>query len=185
MQAIIETERLILRELQQSDAEAYFKMDADAAVHTYLGNHPMQTIEQAIQAIAYVQQQYKDHNIGRWAVIEKASGEFIGWSGLKLVRETWNNHTDYYDIGYRLMPEYWGKGYATESAKAALAYGFNELNLVEIIGCANIENKASRRALEKCGLTFVEHFYWKDIKCDWLKITREEWDLKHSQSTKY
>lgn len=177
MQFYIETEKLILRELRSTDAEAYFKMDSNSDVHTYLGNHPMQTLEQANEAIAFVQQQYIENKIGRWAVIEKSSGEFAGWSGLKLVKESWNNHTHYYDVGYRLHPGYWGKGYATESAMAALEYGFNTMCLPEIIGTANVENKASRRVLEKCGLKFIEHYYWKDIKCDWLRITSDEWNM--------
>lgn len=55
------------------------------------------------------------------------------------------------------------------------------MNLTEIIGIANEENKASRRALEKCELKFIEQFMWKDIKCDWLKITKEEWELLMNQ----
>lgn len=178
MKIFIETERLILRELLSTDAEAYFEMDSNPEVHKYLGNHPIQLIEQAREVIENIQQQYNENNIGRWAVIEKSSGKFIGWSGLKLVKENWNNHTHYHDIGYRFMPNYWGKGYATESAMAAIEFGFKNLNLLEIIGTAHVENKASRRALEKCGLTFIENYFWKDIKCDWLSITKEEWKRK-------
>jgi len=175
MKAVVETERLILREFVESDAEAFFEMDSNPAVHTYLGNNPTKTLAEAKKVIQLIRQQYVDNGIGRWAAIEKATGAFIGWSGLKYIRETENNHINFYDVGYRLAPKYWGLGYATESAKAAIEYGFNTLKLTEIIGTANVENKASRRALEKCGLTFVEQFMWRDIQCDWLKITKEEW----------
>ena len=171
----IETERLILRELQLSDAEAMFELDSNPEVHKYLGNNPIYTIEQAINVINMIRKQYAENGIGRWATIEKSTGNFIGWRGLKFIQEYDNNHINFHDVGYRLMPKYWGKGYATESAKAALKYGFTQMNLNEIIGSANVENKASRNALEKCGLKFVEQFMWHDIKCDWLKITREEW----------
>ena len=173
----IETERLILRELQIGDLQAWFEMDSDPAVHKYLGNQPLKNMAHIENAFQSIQQQYAQNGIGRWAVIEKSSGNFVGWSGLKFIREQENNHINFYDVGYRFMPTYWGKGYATESAKAALDYGFKTMNLYEIIGTANEENKASRRALEKCGLTFIEQFMWKDIKCDWLKITRAEWEL--------
>jgi [ribosomal protein S5]-alanine N-acetyltransferase len=176
MKIFAETERLILRELLTTDVEAFFEMDSNAEVHKYLGNNPIQTLDQAFEQIANVQQQYIDNKIGRWAVIEKSSGEFIGWCGLKLVKENWNNHINFYDIGYRLNPKYWQKGYATESAMAALAYGFNNLKISEIIGTANVENKASRNTLEKCGLKFIEKFYWNTIYCDWLRITNEEWN---------
>jgi RimJ/RimL family protein N-acetyltransferase len=171
----IETERLILRELQTVDLQAWYEMDSDPAVHTYLGNQPVKNISHIENAFQSIQQQYAENGIGRWAMIEKSSGNFIGWSGLKFIREQENNHINFYDVGYRLHPNYWGKGYATESCKAALEYGFKTLNLKEIIGTANVENIKSRRVLEKCGLTFVNQFMWKDIKCDWLKITKEEW----------
>jgi RimJ/RimL family protein N-acetyltransferase len=132
-------------------------------------------LEQALETINNIRRQYVELGIGRWAVIEKSSGNFIGWSGLKLVTEAWNGHINFHDVGYRLIPKYWGKGYATESCKAALEFGFNTMNLSEIIGTANQENKASRTVLEKCGLTFVEQFMWKDIQCDWLKISKEDW----------
>lgn len=171
----IETERLILRDLLLTDEAALFEMDSNKEVHKYLGNKPSTSILQSREMIQNIRQQYADNGIGRWAVIEKETGKFIGWSGLKF-KEFENNHINFYDVGYRLHPKYWGKGYATESAKAALEYGFSTMNLNEIIGIANIENKASRGALEKCGLTFVEKFMWeKDIQCDWLKITKEEW----------
>lgn len=175
----IETERLFLRELLPSDEWKMFELDSNPEVHRYLGNNPIHRIEQAREVIAMVRQQYIDNGVGRWAVIEKTTGDFMGWSGLKFIREYENNRIDFYDVGYRLMPQYWGKGYATESAKACIRYGFEQLGVEEIIGTANVENLQSRKALEKCGLTFVEQFYWKDILCDWLHITRDEWERKN------
>jgi ribosomal-protein-alanine N-acetyltransferase len=164
-----------LRELLPTDDTGMFELDSNKEVHKYLGNKPIQTIEQAREVIKSVRQQYIDNGIGRWAAIEKSSGSFIGWSGLKFRRDEENNHINFYDVGYRLHPDYWGKGYATESCKAALEYGFGTLNINKIVGAANEENKASRRVLEKCGLKFIEKFIWKDLTCDWLEITKEEW----------
>jgi RimJ/RimL family protein N-acetyltransferase len=73
------------------------------------------------------------------------------------------------------MPQFWGKGYATEATKAWLTVGFEQLNLKEKIGAVHQENKASRRVLEKCGLQFVEQFMWHDLTCDWLSIDKEYW----------
>lgn len=177
MKFYIETERLILREFRPNDLEDFYEMDSKPEVHIYLGNKPATSIDQSKEMIANIRQQYTDNGIGRWAVIEKESGDFIGWSGLKFIKEYENNHINFYDVGYRLHPKYWGKGYATESTKAALVYGFNELKLSDIYGIANIDNKASRNALEKCGLKFIEKFdfpMW-NVQCDWLKITKEEW----------
>lgn len=175
----IETNRLILRELRPEDDKAFLVLNSDPVVMHYLDENPLSTIQQSRDIIANIRQQYADHGIGRWAAIEKSSGDFIGWSGLKFITTVENNQTRFHDVGYRLIPRYWGKGYATESAKAALEYGFTNMKLQEIIGMCNEENLASRRALEKCGLTFIEKFKFDGLTCDWLKITRSEWESKN------
>ncbi len=175
MQFFLETERLILREFRISDDMAMFELDSNPEVHKYLGNHPVTNIEQVQTYIANIQQQYLDHGIGRWITIEKSSDEIIGWAGLKFITEYENNQINFHDVGYRLMPQYWGKGYATEATLAALHYGFEHLNLEKIIGTVHAENKASRRVLEKCGLEYIEQFMWRDIHCDWLEINVESW----------
>ncbi len=175
---IIETKGLILRKLKEDDDMAMFELDSDPEVHKYLGNNPYTTLEQSRETIASVQRQYAEHGIGRWAVIEKSTGSFVGWSGLKFLTEPVNNHCNIYDVGYRLLKKYWGKGYATESALAAIDYGFNNLKLNEIFAAANIENKQSINALHKCGLKFIEHFDHNGIACNWYKITKDEWKNK-------
>src|ERR1035437_6707591 len=132
MKIFTETERLILREILPSDDKGMFELDSDKEVHKFLGNKPVQNIEQSRQVIEFIGQQYLTNGIGRWAIIEKSTNNFLGWTGLKLVKEEINNHTDYYDLGYRLIKKYWGKGFATESAKASLDYGFNILQLTDI-----------------------------------------------------
>ncbi len=174
MQIIAETERLIIRELLPEDATGMFKMDSDPAVHRYLGNDPVKDIEQIHNVISFIRQQYVDNSIGRWAVIEKESGEFIGWTGLKLMRETVNNHTNYYDFGYRFVKSSWGKGYATETAAPSLQYGFDVLQADAIYAMADEVNTASRRVLQKAGLQFIEMFDYEDTQHAWYKITREE-----------
>ena len=94
----------------------------------------------------------------------------------------WNKHINYYYVGYRFHPEYWGKGYATESAMAALNYGFKQMKLSVIYGTANIDNKSSRNILDKCGLKFIAKFdfpLW-NVQCDWLKISKEEWERNNT-----
>jgi len=172
MKIFAETARLILRELTPADAEGMFEMDSDAEVHLFLGNKPVQSIEQSKADIEFIRKQYTENGIGRWAVIEKATGNFIGWAGLKLMTETHNNHSNYYDLGYRFSKQYWGKGYATESAIAARDYGFKVLKLDEIIGIADIGNLASIHVLEKAGLKRISIFDYRGIKHHWLKIVK-------------
>lgn len=177
MSIILETRRLILREFTLADAADLFAMDSLPIVHRYLGNKPIQSMLEAEQIIENILQKYSEYNIGRWVAIEKQSMQFVGWSGLNLVTQAKNNHINYYDLGYRLHPDFWGKGYASESAKAALDYGFENLLLSEVFGTCHEENIASRKALEKCGLKFIEKFlYNNEIMCDWLHISRLDWE---------
>jgi [ribosomal protein S5]-alanine N-acetyltransferase len=176
MEIVIETERLIIRELLPTDAEGMFELDADPEVHLYLGNNPVKNIEQSRTVIQIIRQQYIDNGIGRWAVIEKSSGNFIGWSGLKLIKEPINDRIGYLDLGYRFIKKYWGKGYASETAKASLDYGFNELKQDAIYAIADVHNAKSRKVLEKSGLKFIETFNWDGVPHDWFEITKEEWE---------
>lgn len=175
MKFYIETERLILRDILPEDRDGLFELDNDPMVHKYLGGNTISKIEEADFAISFIRNQYDNNGIGRWAAIEKSTGNFIGWSGLKFITEEENNHVHFYDVGYRLIPKYWGKGYATESCKAALKYGFENMRLDQIIGTANELNLASKRVLSKCGLAYKSQFMWHDIKCDWMEIDKEDW----------
>jgi ribosomal-protein-alanine N-acetyltransferase len=174
MEIFAETERLILRELLPTDRNGLFAVDSDPDVNIYLGNNPVKTIEQTDDIIKFIRKQYIDNGIGRWAMIEKSSNNFIGWAGLKLIRELTNNRIDYYDLGYRLNKSYWGKGFATEAARASLQYGFNTLNLNEIYAIADSKNVASRNVIEKVGLKFIETFNYSDTDHDWFEIQKPQ-----------
>jgi RimJ/RimL family protein N-acetyltransferase len=172
MEIFAETERLILRELLPTDRNGLFAVDSDPDVNIYLGNNPVKTIEQTDDIIKFIRKQYVDNGIGRWAMIEKSTNNFIGWAGLKLIKELTNNRIDYYDLGYRLNKSYWGKGFATEAAKATLKYGFNTLNLNEIYAIADSKNIASRNVIEKVGLKYKETFIYCDTDHDWFEIQK-------------
>jgi RimJ/RimL family protein N-acetyltransferase len=175
MKVFIETDRLILRELLPSDAKGMFELDSDAEVHRFLGNHPIQNLRQAEEIIETVRSQYIKNGIGRWAIIEKSSGDFLGWTGLKLVEEEINGRKNYHDLGYRLLRKYWGKGFATESAIASLQYGFETLELEQIVGAAHIENKASNRILNKLGFEWKNTFEYDGATHNWYELKRKDW----------
>lgn len=175
MEIFAETDRLILREVVSADKQGMFELDSDPLVHQYLGRKPVLDIKQVEEAIRHIRQQYVDNGIGRWAIVEKSTNKFLGWTGLKLVTQLTNNHIGYYDIGYRLIRKYWGKGFATESAIASLDYGFDKLQLSDIYGIADVKNTASRSVLEKIGLQYIEKFDLEGDEHDWLQITRPEW----------
>ena len=178
MKFYLETERLILRELLETDLDGMFELDSNATVHKYLGNKPISTKEQAAEIIRFIREQYDQLGIGRFAAIEKSSGDFIGWSGLKLnagEKEELNGVRDFVDIGYRFFPKYWGKGYATESSIATLKFGFEEMNYPVIYGAAETANIASNKILQKIGLKFINDFHYGDIPCKWYALKKEDY----------
>lgn len=126
-----------------------FAMDSNPAVHRFVGNSPLTSIEESERVIGLLRRQYEDFGIGRWAMLEKATGDFIGWIGFKYMTETVNGHKGHYDFGYRLKEEFWNKGYATEGAKGCMKYGTERLGLQQIFAMTYVNNVASRRVLEK------------------------------------
>lgn len=161
---------MLLRELLPTDDKGMFELDSDREVQKYLGNKPVTDIVQSREIIANIRQQYTTNGIGRWAVILKETNEFLGWSGLKLEKNT-NGHEQFYDLGYRFIRKHWGKGYGYESAKAFVGFGFNEMKLDKI--CAYFEhgNTGSQRIMEKCGMHFVNDFVCDDgALCAWYEI---------------
>lgn len=100
----------------------------------------------------------------------------MGWSGLKCVTERSNNHQDYYDLGYRRIPKFWGKGIATETAVASLAFAFYQLKADSVYAVASGANAGSNQVLRKAGMQFVETFYYEDILCNGYKPERAEYN---------
>jgi RimJ/RimL family protein N-acetyltransferase len=165
----LETKRLVLRPITEEDTKDFFEMDANPKVHKYLGNKPVLSIEQSEAMIKNIIQQYHTNGLGRLAIISKDSNEFLGWSGLKY-EENLRSEFNYYDLGYRLKEQHWGKGYATEAAIASLDYGFNKLNLDKICAAADLNNIASNYILKKIGMKPSGQFTYENAVCNWYII---------------
>ena len=174
MNTIIETKRLLLREILESDAQDLFELDADPEVHKYLGNKPVKTMDETVNMIKHIHRQYRELGIGRWAVIEKNSNEFVGWSGLKY-ETSFRNEFPYYDLGYRLKKKFWGKGIATETARECITYGFEKLGLIELFAAAQIANEASNKILQKVGFQCLETFDYDGAPCYWYRLKKSDW----------
>jgi ribosomal-protein-alanine N-acetyltransferase len=165
----LETERLIMRPFEIKDAPLLFELNSDPDVTQYVGEGAYETVEQ-VEAFIRSYNQYEKYGLGRLNMFTKTTGEYIGWCGLKYLAD--RNEVD---IGYRLLKQYWGKGYATESAKANLNYGFNTVGLERIIGMAMKENTASINVFKKLGL-----IYSHDESCGHqpgviYAITKDQW----------
>jgi RimJ/RimL family protein N-acetyltransferase len=168
----IETNRLILRPLELTDAESFFKMDSNPAVHKYLWNKPVENIDETIKVIQFVQQQYADNQIGRFAVVLKETNQFMGWAGIKFNTEIVNNKQNFYDIGYRLDEEFWGKGYATEASFAWLKYGFETMKIEKMDAAAHNDNIASNKILQNIGMNFTEQYLEDEVFWNWYSLEK-------------
>lgn len=163
MNFTLETERLLMKPMQHEDAEALFELNKNPNVHKYLWQKPEVIIDESINVIKYVQRQYAENKIGRFATILKETNEFIGWTGIKFVNDhIENGNTNFYDYGYRLDEKFWNKGYATEASIAWLDYGFNQMNIKEMNAYTHAQNGASNHVLQKVGFNFIEDYPDKD-----------------------
>lgn len=141
------TERIEHRAFTLDDCEAFYRLNSHPQVMRFTGEPPLKSLEEARQAIA----DYPDFETvgyGRWACVLKETRTVIGFCGLKYLPDL-----DEVDVGFRFLPEYWGKGIATETCSACIEFGFDTLKLDRILGLALPENGASIRVLEKCGMS--------------------------------
>jgi 3-dehydroquinate dehydratase/shikimate dehydrogenase len=147
--AIIETERLILRQWQNQDLEPFALMNGDPRVMEFF---PSTLSKKESDDLAKrITDKIREQSWGLWAVSIPQIAEFIGFIGL--AKPTFEAHfTPAVEIGWRLGFDYWGKGYATEGAKAVLKYGFEKLLLNEIVSFTSVQNMRSRKVMEKIGL---------------------------------
>lgn len=170
MRAILETDRLYLRQFQAEDAVAFFELNSDWDVIKYTGDKPFESTEEALEFIkAY--DHYKKYGYGRWAVCHNGKDNFMGFCGLK-----YHPKENITEVGFRLFKKYWNNGFATESTSACIAYGFNHLDLQVIHAHAHRQNAASIRVLEKCGLKFVKPIVYDDQPANLYRLTKKEYE---------
>ncbi len=173
MHTSIETDRLILREFTLDDFEAVYLFGSNEEVQKLTGDKNLESPEEAkklIQDVWY--SDYKKYGYGRWAVVYKPDNRVIGFAGLKYLPEI-----DETDIGYRFLPEYWGKGIATEASVVIIKYGFEKLNLERIVGIATPSNIGSCKVLEKIGLQLykIDEYDGDGEEHNWYKLEKGDY----------
>lgn len=149
MESILETDRLALRRFTPEDVDNLVELDSDPEVMRYLSGGkptPRRAIETDILP-RFIEGGY-------WAAIEKETGDFAGWFGLKPCGEG----SKVFELGYRLRSAAWGKGYATEGSRALIRRAFTELEAERVSAHTYQDNQASRRVMEKCGMRFVRSY---------------------------
>lgn len=169
MRADILTPRLLLRDVTEADAEHLFKLDADPEVMRYIGPRPATTVEpyrERIRTVYVPHQQHPWHGIR--LILDRTSLAFLGWVFVRPAVASslataigWVRPTDE-EVGYRLLREAWGHGYATEAASAMLEAAIADPATTAIVACADAGHTASMRVLAKLGLHRMSDVYLPD-----------------------
>jgi len=144
----LQTERLTLREFELEDAEVVYQLATDERINRFTCDDIVpSSVEETRRLIVDIyHRDYRRHRCGRLAMVERSSGRVIGFCGLKYLQDLGET-----DLGYRLLPEFWNRGLATEAARAVLKDGQQRLNIDAPVAFVLKPNLASRRVLEKLG----------------------------------
>jgi len=147
---VLTTARLTLRRWCDDDLPAFAALNADPRVREFFPS--TQTYEESAESMRHIRDHFDRHGFGLWAVEVIDAAPFIGFIGLSI--PSFDAHfTPCVEVGYRLAFDHWGQGYATEGARAAIAFGFETAGLHEIVAMTAVGNQRSRRVVERLGMT--------------------------------
>jgi len=166
----IETARLRLRRFAPDDLAAVRRIYGDAEVMRYMWDGRARTEEQIRDALAFLMDSWEKPGFGMWAIVHKEHGEVIGRCGIYSL-----DGTPEAEIGYILARAYWGRGYATEAARAALRYGFERQGLGRIVAVTRPDHRDSQRVLGKLGMTYKGNAHHYGAEQVYYSLEREDY----------
>jgi len=167
---LLKTARLLLRAFAPSDLEEYARcIFADADVTRYLPKRDIPPQERAGRVMKYFGDHWAQHGYGDWAVTDKTDGQLLGHCGLNYLEEAGE-----VEVEYALAKAYWGRGLATEAARASVRFGFENIGLERVIALAVPENIASRRVMEHLGLVYAKDVHYFGLDLVYYVIPREQ-----------
>ncbi|TGL63232.1 GNAT family N-acetyltransferase [Leptospira sarikeiensis] len=158
---MLETSRLLLRKWKQEDLEPFSKMNSNPQVMRFFPKLLNQS--ETGNLISKMQDHWEKYGFGLFALEEKFSGNFIGFTGLMYTNFN-SFFTPAVEIGWRLDHTFWGKGFAKEAASVSLKFGFETLHLREIVSFTSRINHASRGVMESVGLKYSGEFEHPRVK---------------------
>ncbi len=172
---MIETERLIFRPFTEEDLPTLVEQRSDPDVNRYLGGPARQNAEALATRLKFYMDCYDKFGFGSCAMLWRETGEMIGTAGIQPLEDTGE-----IEVGYSIIKPYWGLGIGTEAAKGWMEYGFNTAGLERIVAVAVEENTASRRIMEKLGMTYEKTEVHYGEPCAFYAISKEEF-FKHNK----
>ncbi|WP_396193951.1 GNAT family N-acetyltransferase [Flavobacterium sp.] len=155
----LETERLLLRRIDQNDVEGVLALRGNPDIMKYIPRPLAKTKEEALAHIAMIEEKIENNTGINWGITVKGSDKIIGIIGHYRIQP--ENHRA--EIGYMLLPEYNGKGYITEAIKAVVEYGFEQMNLHSIEAVIDPGNTASEKVLQKNGFVKEAHILENEL----------------------
>lgn len=164
---LLKTERLYLRPIAKKDFEDVCLLDTDPEVRSYFPEGAL-NIEQVERELERYLREWQAIGFGIFAIFERETNQFIGRGGFAKLK------SGEVEFGYLFLKEYWGKGYATEAAKALLEWGLAHIPVEYIIGFAPTHHIASIRVLEKCGMKYYKSDSYRNIPCVFYQIKSDK-----------
>ncbi len=164
------TDRLRARKMTPGDLDDLASLNQNPEVMVTLGGQKSR--EQTLESLAALIKHFDEHGFSYWIIEDKETGVLMGRAGLRRVHI---DGADEVELGYAFLPEYWGKGYATEIGKELVRIAFEEVGLSNIVCFALPENKASQRVMEKIGFLFEKECEYKELPHVFYRLTKERW----------
>ena len=169
----VTTARLILRPFVEADAGPLHRILNETDILRYFPNPDPPPLERVQRLVARQIAHWDEHGFGWWAVVPREphrGQELIGWNGLQFLPETGE-----IEVGYLLSEAYWGQGLATEGGLASVHFGFQTLGLETIIAIVHPDNKASKRVIEKLGMSLVDRTNYFGMDCFRYSLDRHDY----------
>lgn len=155
MNEIVETSRLIIREFEEDDLLSLYKIESDKRIIEFIPWYKLSSLNECRRQIKKFIENYSKSKLNTWAIVIKTTGEVIG-----LTQLVYSKKIKGVEIGTKILPEHWSKGYASELTEAVVNYGLYELGIDEITAVTDINNAGAIKSLLNMGMTLKKYGYY-------------------------
>lgn len=167
MNKIIETDRLIIREFVKDDLLSFYRIESNETILEFMPWHKKKSLTECSRQLKKLINRYSKYKLNSWAVTVKDTKEVIGITQLM-----YSNKIKGIEIGTKILPEYWSRGYASELTASVIDYGLNELKIDEIFAVTDINNAGAIKSLINCGMKFKKYGYYNGSKSVFYSVKK-------------